>query len=216
MTPAAGNPLLAPGGGGGGGGGGEVSGILRSRRCSVPPRRPRRQPPTVPPPDVAPPDSRADPARRPTPAAVVAPADSVPVAGTPDSGDRHRAGSGGGSGGGSGAASGPGTGPGSGPGIGWRRTGRFRAASRSGPTAPSFSRSRPRSFEAQTLRVTFYVRADGRVARVETDPKIDDGDFARKFTEARRDVSLQARTRTPTASRVAGEMHDDLHAPSKD
>jgi len=31
--------------------------------------------------------------------------------------------------------------------------------------------------------VTFHVRADGRVARAETDPEIDDREFARQFNE---------------------------------
>jgi len=31
--------------------------------------------------------------------------------------------------------------------------------------------------------VTFHVRADGRVARAETNPRIEDGDFARQFNE---------------------------------
>jgi hypothetical protein len=41
----------------------------------------------------------------------------------------------------------------------------------------------PKALRGQTLRVTFHVRADGRVARVDTDPKIEDGDYARRFNE---------------------------------
>jgi len=46
-----------------------------------------------------------------------------------------------------------------------------------------FFEKAPKELRGVTLKVTFSVRADGRVAKVETDPEIQDGDFAKKFRE---------------------------------
>lgn len=91
-------------------------------------------------------------------------------------------GSGGGSGGGAGGGVGPGVGAGSGPGSGGGGAGGTGRA----PVwtyGTFFFEKPPKALRGVTLRVTFHVRADGRVDRVETDPEIRDGDFAKKFVE---------------------------------
>jgi hypothetical protein len=77
---------------------------------------------------------------------------------------------------------GSGTGPGSGPGSG----GGGEGGSGREPQwtyGTFFFDKTPKELRGQVLRVTFYVRADGRVARVETDPKIQDAEYARRFAE---------------------------------
>jgi len=186
QPPAVGNPLLAMGGGGGGGGGGE-----RVRYITLPPLQQAAAPapveqPAVPPPEVVPPAVVAPtpvPAdTQPTPTVVVSSADSVSAAGAGSGGPGSGPGSGGGSGGGTGGGVGTGTGAGSGPGSG----GGGGGGSGREPQwtyGTFFFEKPPKELRGQTLRVTFHVRADGRVARVETEPKITDGEFARKFTE---------------------------------
>lgn len=140
----------------------------------------------VPPPDLVPPEIVAPtpvPAdTQPTPTVVVPSADSVPESGAGSGGPGTGPGSGGGSGGGAGGGVGTGTGAGSGPGSG----GGGGGGSGREPQwtyGTFFFEKPPKDLRGQTLRVTFHVRADGRVARVETEPKIEDGDFARKFAE---------------------------------
>ena len=180
QTPAAGNPALPPGGGGGGGGG---QGL---RYISLPPLPPAAatavvQQPTVPPPDIAPPIPVPT-VLEPTPAVVVAQADSVPAAAAATAVGGAGPGSGGGSGGGAGGGVGPGTGAGSGPGSG----GGGGGGSGREPQwiyGTLFFEKPPKDLRGQTLFVTFHVLADGHVARVETDPVIKDGEFARRFQE---------------------------------
>jgi len=41
----------------------------------------------------------------------------------------------------------------------------------------------PKELKGRTVRIAFYVLADGRVSRVEFDPEIQDKDYARKMRE---------------------------------
>jgi len=88
-------------------------------------------------------------------------------------------GSGGGTGGGNGPGDGPGTGPGSGSGNGgagsaqpprWRQM----------IMPPEHT---PRELRGKTITISFSIRADGRVERVEFSPEIRDRDFANKFRD---------------------------------
>ncbi len=175
QPPTGGSVLLPPGGGGGGGGGGGE----RVRYITLPPLQQAAAPapveqPAVPPPEVVPPDSR-----RADPRASRYPADSDGgrVVGGQRAGIRGGARR---------------------PRIGtrqWRREWwRFGRRCRNGYRGRERPRewrrrwrwvrsratvvvrdacsstSRRRNCEGETLRVTFHVRADGRVARIETDP----------------------------------------------
>jgi len=75
---------------------------------------------------------------------------------------------------GTGAGTGPGSGGGGGGGSGREPQWTY---------GTFFFESPPKKLRGQTLVVTFHVRADGRVARVETDPEIPDADYARRFLE---------------------------------
>lgn len=180
---ARGAPGLLPGGGGGGGGGGRGS-----RYISLPPLPPSRatdvaRQSAVPPPEVVQPIPQPVPPE-PTPVVVAAPKDTQPVASAAQPGNAPGVGpgSGGGTGGGSGGGVGPGTGPGTGPGSGGGGaggTGREPAWS----YGTFFLEKPPKELRGQTLRATFHVLADGRVASVETEPDIKDGAFAKQFQE---------------------------------
>lgn len=181
---ARGAPGLLPGGGGGGGGG------QGSRYISLPPLPPSRatdvaKQNAVPPPAIVPtiPQPVAPEA---TPVVVAAPKDSQPAAtsATEPTGNAPGTGpgSGGGSGGGVGGGVGPGVGPGSGPGTGGGGAG-GTGREPQWTYGTFFFEKPPKELRGQTLRVTFYVQADGRVARVETDPEIKDGEFAKRFNE---------------------------------
>jgi len=80
---------------------------------------------------------------------------------------------------GPGAASGVGAGAGAGPGTGDRAGYIFHAAPRTA-ILPPLARV-PGSVAGRTLRVTFWVAADGRVTRVAVDPPITDGAYDREF-----------------------------------
>jgi len=165
--------------GGGGGAGREITMIPLSpapaAAATVRPTPSVVQPP-IPPapvvvPDVIPPPTIAPP-----------PADTIvkPAAGTATTG------SGGGTGGGSGTGAGPGTGPGSGPGSGGTGTGdTLRTAGRPPEPRqlilPPFDY--PKSMRGQTVQVTFFVLADGRVDHVVFGEDIPDRGYAKKLED---------------------------------
>jgi TonB family protein len=125
-------------------------------------------------------------APEPTPVVVAAPKDSQPVAtsATEPTGTAPGTGpgSGGGSGGGVGGGVGPGVGPGSGPGnAGGGAGGVGRDPQWSYGTLST--EKPPKELKGRTIRVTFYVLADGRVSRVEVEPAIQDKDYARNIRE---------------------------------
>lgn len=74
-----------------------------------------------------------------------------------------------------GVGAGAGAGPGTGDGAGYI----FHAAPRTA-ILPPLARV-PGSVAGRTLRVTFWVAADGRVTRVAVDPPITDGSYDREF-----------------------------------
>src|SRR5207302_336657 len=84
---------------------------------------------------------------------------------------------GGGRGAGVGAARGAGVGPGTGDAGGSI----FPAAPRTANVPPLGKV--PGSVAGRTYRVTFWVSADGRVARVEVDPPIADAEYGREFQQ---------------------------------
>jgi hypothetical protein len=72
----------------------------------------------------------------------------------------------------------------------------------------------PKELKGRTLRVTFYVLADGRVSRVETDPDIQDKDYARNVRE--RFGSFRFRpARNPEGLPVPGVSVMNFTLPSK-
>lgn len=61
----------------------------------------------------------------------------------------------------------------------------------------------PRSMRGRTVAVTFWVRVDGRVERVELAPEIDDRGFAKKFVEVMRNYRFRP-ARSADGVAVAG------------
>ncbi len=184
LQTTAGTPgLLGTGGSAGGGGGGRRVAYI-SLPAYVPPAPTPAQPdPVVPPPEPVP----VKPAPPPTPVPdTVATADTqaVTLASAGDSGQGNGTGSGtgGGSGGGSGGGIGPGNGPGSGEGTGGG-TGRATAPRGKQLIVPPMEKV-PKSLRGSTVQVVFHITAQGDVARVDVRPRIEDGDYARRFEEA--------------------------------
>lgn len=108
-----------------------------------------------------------------------APRDSsagAPGQAAPGTGPGTGGGSGGGEGGGTGTGTGPGSGPGSGGQLGLAQPPRWRQT-----ILPP--ENRPRDLRGKTITITFWIKADGRVERVEFDPEIRDRDYANKFRE---------------------------------
>ncbi|HUL03736.1 MAG TPA: energy transducer TonB [Gemmatimonadales bacterium] len=85
---------------------------------------------------------------------------------------------------GTGAGQGPGTGAGagSGPGTGTGGGGDYICASPRTMLVPPLANV-PGSVAGRTYRIRFWVRADGRVTRVEIDPPIADEAYRREFLE---------------------------------
>jgi hypothetical protein len=96
------------------------------------------------------------------------------------SGSGADSGAGGGSGGGTGGGTGPGEGLGVGPGSGGDSTDIAPPQLRN--WVPPMERP-PKELRGRTIRVTFWVSADGRVDKFETDPEIEDRDYLEKFSE---------------------------------
>jgi hypothetical protein len=64
------------------------------------------------------------------------------------------------------------------------------------------------------LRVTFWVRVDGRVERYEVQPEIKDRDYARKFDEVMRAFRFTP-ARAPDGTSVAGVATISFILPGK-
>ncbi len=201
--PAAGDLMggLAGGGGGGGGGGQRVSYISLPPAGAPAPPAPEPAAPVVPPPveeapivtpPVPPVETPAAPAEAPAETATTA----QPVAGEgtgTGTGAGSDAGSGGGSGGGQGGGLGTGSGLAVGPGTGGD-SGSIRPPVLSG-WAPPLDRP-SKELRGATVRVTFWVGADGRVERYTTDPEIRDNGYRKKWDELVRAMRFKpARTR---------------------
>jgi hypothetical protein len=171
--------------GGGGGGGGRVSYIeLPPVGAQAPAAAPVAEtPPVVTPPVEEAPVATPVPPPEPTDiAAAAAPrADTAATSGTGSgTGSGTDSGSGGGSGGGTGGGTGPGEGLGVGPGTGGDSTDIAPPQLRN--WVPPMERP-PKELRGRTIRVTFWVSADGRVDKFETDPRIEDRDYFEKFSE---------------------------------
>ena len=208
LTPSSGTPAPARGGGGGGGGGGTRPNVVYilppAAKAPVPaPIPPLKPPPPVPPPPVPPARTEV--------ASVVAPSDSV-VASTGAIGPGEGPGTGGGAGGGTGGGQGTGTGTGTGPGAGGGEGGSFLPPEWKGGPLP-FGQT-PKALRGKTVTVTFWVRADGQVERVEMQPPIEDA----KFRDYLDEVVMAFRfkpARTPTGEAVPGTIKMDFTLPSK-
>lgn len=176
-------------GGGGGGGGGE-----RVAYVSLPPApaATAAASPAVPEPEavVPPPEPDPEPVEDAPEVALVEPDPQPAVAATDTRGAGTGAGegaglgpgSGGGTGGGTGGGEGTGIGTGTGPGTGGEG-GVGRPPEPRQLILPPLE-STPKALRGRTVRVTFWVHADGTVERITVEPAIEDRDYARKFEEA--------------------------------
>ncbi|MGH7591583.1 MAG: hypothetical protein ACREOE_12665, partial [Gemmatimonadales bacterium] len=168
------------GGGGGGGRGGETE---AAAYISVPaPKAPPPSAPTPVPAPVTPPPVQETPVAT----APAAPVDSVVSSSkgvvAPGQGLANGPGKGGGSGGGEGPGSGNGSGSDTGPGTGGN-------GGRGTPPEPRrfavpWNGSTPKALRGKMVLVTFWVTANGDVARVSESPRIEDTEFRRAFEEA--------------------------------
>ena len=171
--------------GGGGGGGSRVSYIeLPPVGASAPAATavPESPPVVTPPVEETPVATPVPPPEATDVAAAAMPrADSAAASGTGQgTGSGADSGTGGGSGGGTGGGTGPGEGLGAGPGSGGDSTDVAPPQLRN--WVPPMERP-PKELRGRTIRVTFWVSADGRVDKFETDPEIEDRDYLEKFSE---------------------------------
>jgi len=195
-----GDPEAGRGGGGGGGGARAVALPAFQRPQAQPAVTPAPVPP--PPPEVVPEPTPVPP---PPPPAEVAPPTPAPTdTATSPSPGQGGTGTGGGkgtgTGTGTGSGAGPGTGPGSGPGSGGEGGRGFPPEPRQVILPPL---DYPRSLRGATVAVTFWVRVDGRVERVEMQPEIEDRGFAKKFAEVMRSYRFRP-ARSPEGQVIAG------------
>lgn len=193
-----GNPFLPPGGGGGGGGGGGESVAYISLPAFTPPPMaaevvevPEVETPEVPP--VVEPVPVQDSIRADT-QTVAMNVGATPGTGTGSTGTGNGTGTGDGTG--NGPGSGPGTGPGAGGGVSLARNPYWTQAILP-PENP------PRELRGKTIEIMFWIKADGRVERVEFNPDIENRGFAAKFRERLLDfVFSPARSATGAAIAV--------------
>jgi hypothetical protein len=208
-TPAPGDPTLLKGGGGGGGGGGGKQPTLV---YILPPASkspvPVPVPPVTPPPPVPPPPVPQEPAVSPSPAPV---ADTV-VASAGAGGPGEGPGAGGGTGGGTGGGQGTGTGAGTGPGNGGGEGGTIRPPEWRGGALP-FGQT-PKALRGTTVTVTFWVRVDGQVQRVEMQPPIEDAKYRNYLEEVMMTFRFHP-ARAPSGEAVSGTKSMDILLPSK-
>jgi hypothetical protein len=220
-TRAAGAPARTLGGGGGGGGGG-----LRQAYIPLPPlpaaapRAPTHEHETPPDPVLKP---VAPPVVRP-PAAIPPPVDTPsrppPAAASSAATDTSGASGGGGvgtsTGGGIGPGAGPGTGTGVGPGAG-PDSGGGRGGSVTPPEPRAFAmtlESPPKELRGRELTVTWWVRADGTVERVETVPEIRDASYRQKFFDTAHDARFRP-ARSPDGRAVAATFTATYTLPTR-
>jgi hypothetical protein len=134
-----------------------------------------------------------------------------PAGAAPGAGTGTTPGTGPGTGGGTGGGAGPGAGPGTGPGTGGT------GGTITPPTPRTFALTldgTPKDLRGRQILVTFWVNADGSVARVETDPEIKDADYRRRFF----DVALATRfhpARSPAGLAVAASTTMTYTLPTK-
>jgi hypothetical protein len=180
-----------PGGGGGGGGGGDrVAYVTLPPAPAAAPAAVPTDAPPVPDPVIPPPDPEPEPQPEPAEEVVVAVAPPTAVAAADGAGAGAGAGqgagvgpgSGGGAGGGTGGGTGTGVGAGTGPGTGGEG-GTGRPPEPRQLILPPLE-STPKALRGRTVRVTFWVRADGGVEQITVDPSIEDRGYAAKFEEA--------------------------------
>jgi protein TonB len=175
-----------PGGGGGGGGGDRVAYMTLPPAPAAAAAAPTEAPP-VPDPVIPPVEPKPEP--------VIEPAEEVAVVVTPAAAANGEGagagagqgaglgpGSGGGTGGGTGGGEGTGAGSGTGPGTGGEG-GSGRPPEPRQLILPPLE-STPKALRGRTVRVTFWVRADGGVERTTVEPSIEDRGYAAKFEEA--------------------------------
>lgn len=108
-------------------------------------------------------------------------------------------GSGTGSGGGVGTGQGSGVGSGAGPGSGGDGGSGYGPQSRQMLLPPDA----PESIKGQEFRVRFWIDENGRVTKVEVEPRIEDGGYRRKFLDKMYQFSFQPARKldgTPVAS----------------
>lgn len=175
--------------GGGGGGGGSIREVaLPPLEKPAAPQVEAAKPPPLPPPEpVAEPEPTVT---IPPPAEPVMAVTAVDSAGK--SAGQGGPGTGGGKGTGTGTGQGSGTGPGSGSGRG---PGTGGEGGRGVPPEPRQvilpPLDYPRDLRGQSVAVTFWVSAQGRVERVALEPEIDDRGFAKKFAEVMRNYRFK-------------------------
>lgn len=206
-------PELGPGlggeaGGGGGGGGVEVTYI--DLPAAAPAAAPAAEETEASREEVVPVETSPPIA----PAADIATATPPPASGAASSGAGtgtgagENPGSGGGTGGGQGGGVGTGVGAGMGPGTGGDSLGITPPSWRF--FAPPLGRP-PKELRGQTLRVRFWVRADGTTERFETEPAIENDNYRRKFAEiAMATLWRPARRADGTAVAAVAEMQVTL------
>lgn len=207
---AAGDGSMGPAGGGGGGGGRRVTIIdltppgAPAASQAAEPRVEAPLPPVEPEPEPVPAPA-IEPAVDVAAAPAVAARDSGAAAGVgPGAGGGVGPGAGGGTGGGVGGGQGAGVGPGAGPGTGGDSTGIVPPQLRN--WVPPTERP-PRELRGQRITVTFWISADGRVERFETEPEIRDREYRDKFTEIVMKTRFRpARTRDGTAVPIVYPM----------
>jgi hypothetical protein len=72
----------------------------------------------------------------------------------------------------------------------------------------------PKELRGASLKVTFWVRVDGRVERYEVEPQIKDRDYAKKFDEVMRAFRFTP-ARAPDGRSVAGVAEISFILPGK-
>jgi hypothetical protein len=72
----------------------------------------------------------------------------------------------------------------------------------------------PKELRGASLKVTFWVRVDGRVERYEVEPEIKDRDYAKKFDEVMRAFRFTP-ARAPDGTSVAGVAKISFILPGK-
>ena len=72
----------------------------------------------------------------------------------------------------------------------------------------------PKELRGVSLRVTFWVRVDGRVERYEVEPEIKDREYAKKFDEVMRAFRFTP-ARAADGTRVAGTTRISFTLPGK-
>ncbi len=205
-------PGIFGGGGGGGSGGGD--GQIRYVALAPPPAAARQveqvpvdPPEVIPPPEPEPEEVEDLPDEVPLVDSTEVVSDTAAVAVLASTGEGigegeagAGPGDGGGSGGGSGGGIGTGIGPGSGPGSGGTRSLARDPEPRQMVLPPEVKK---KELRGTVIAVTFWVRSDGRVRRVDVSPRISDGKYASEFRQTMESYVFRP-ARSDTGQPVAG------------